>query len=83
MEDKNWIAQQLLQHEALHKFIPLLDQFKIGFQKVKVLNIIQAFPDEFLPLFTFDGGIEAADVLKTLSVEDDCKDEETFRILNN
>ena len=48
-----------------------------------MLSIIQAFPDEFLPLFTFDGGIEAADVLKTLNVEQDCKDEVAFRMLTD
>jgi len=30
-----------------------------------------------------DGGIEAADVLKTLNVEQDCKDEVTFRMLTD
>jgi len=71
MKYKDWIAQQLMQHEGLHKSVSLLDQYKHGLQKADMLSIIQAFPENFLPLFTYEGEIKAKDVLEILHIEED------------
>ena len=71
-----------MQHEGLHKFVSLLDQFKHGLQKASMLSIIQAFPEKFLPLFTYDGEIKAEDVLEILQIEEDkLQDTLTLEIL--
>jgi len=36
-----------------------------------MLSIIQAFPEKFLPLFTYDGEIKVEDVLEILHIEED------------
>ena len=75
------VSQALLTHEGLHKFTLLLEQFKKGLMKPNVLNIIQAFPKEFLPLFTFRGTINAKDVLDTLYTVQGHKDETAMELL--
>jgi len=53
-------------HEALFGIKVLLDQFKDGLQKVKVLHLIQSFPNEFAPLFISNGEISADEVVGAL-----------------
>ena len=55
-------------HEALFSIKILLDQFKDGLKNVKVLDLIQSFPNEFAPLFTSNGEeISANEVVEALS----------------
>jgi len=53
-------------HEALFSIKVLLDQFKDGLQKVKVLHLIQSFPYQFAPLFISNGEISADEVVGAL-----------------
>jgi len=53
-------------HEALFSIKILLDQFKEGLKKVKVLDLIQSFPEEFAPLFISNGKISANEVVRAL-----------------
>ena len=55
-----------MQHEALFKISKLLDQFKEGLKKAKLLKLIQNFPEQFTPLFTFTGSIPADSVINAL-----------------
>ena len=69
------VAQSVLQHEALYKISKLLDQLQLGLKDVGILDVIQAFPELFLKLFTFNGFIANADVLQALCIQDEDKGE--------
>ena len=42
-----------------------------GLKKSNVYELMKAFPNQFLPLFTFSGNIEAEDVINALFVPED------------
>lgn len=59
------IAQDIATYEGLYKITHLLDQFCDGLKKAGILEIIRAFPDEFLPLFVYKK-LTAIDVLAAI-----------------
>ena len=60
-----------MQHEALYKLSPLLDQFKEGLCKMAVLRPVQQFPQLFLPLFTFTGNVSSEEVIAAIYPDPD------------
>ena len=68
MSAKEAIAQNLFTFDALYKRQVLLDQLKEGLKLIGALKLIQAFPKEMLPLFTFQGQLTADDVLEAIDV---------------
>ena len=79
------IAQDLIAHEAIYKPSKLLDQFTEGLKKLPVYNLMERFPEQFLPLFTYTGNITADDVVDALYVHKDTEmqpdDELTMKFL--
>ena len=65
------IAQEILTHEAIFKISKLLDQFYEGLKKLRILQLIRAFPDLFAPLFTFTGDISSEMVSEALFIKDE------------
>ena len=68
-------------HEALFKIQLLLDQFKEGLKVLKVLHLIQSFPDVFAPLFTCTEDTNAEDVVKALNSRGGQEDNVAMRFL--
>ena len=48
MDNKDVIAQSVMQHEGLYKLSVLLDQFKDGLRRVKMEKLIESFPNEHI-----------------------------------
>ena len=65
LSTKSLIAQDIATYEGLYKITHLLDQFCDGLKKAGILEIIRAFPDEFLSLFVYKK-LTAADVLAAI-----------------
>ncbi len=70
---KDLIAQDILTHEAIYKNSKLLDQFCDGLKRTPVFCLMRAFPEEFLPFFTYTGCLAAADVVDALVVSPEAK----------
>ena len=70
LTNKHEVAQSIMQHEALFKISKLLDQFKDGLNQAKMLKIIQNFPEQFSPLFVFEGSVTADNVISALCTSD-------------
>ena len=51
MDNKDVIAQSVMQHEGLYKLSVLLDQFKDGLRRTNKEKLIENYPKEFAPLF--------------------------------
>ena len=68
MSTKEAIAQDLFTFDALYKRQVLLDQLKEGLKSIGALKLIQTFPNEMLPMFTFQGQL-VADVLEAIDVQ--------------
>lgn len=69
---KELVAQNIVTHEAIYNPSKILDQFGEGLKKLPaVYQLMKAFPDLFLPLFTYSGNIEAEDVIDALFVPKD------------
>jgi hemerythrin len=66
MENKAAISHSILQHEALFKIMPLLDQFKSGLEKANILSVIQKFPNQLAKHFIFFGSIDLQQLLHSL-----------------
>ena len=82
MDNKDVIAQSVMQHEGLYKLSVLLDQFKNGLEKANVEKLIKNYPKEFAPLFICSGEITAADVIETLYMRNDKMDQVTMDLLH-
>ena len=65
------VSNSLMVHEALYKISKLLDELQVGLKDIEILDVIQAFPELFLKLFTFNGFIANADVLQALCIQDE------------
>lgn len=72
-----------MQHEGLYKLSILLDQFKEGLRMANILSLLESYPKEFAPLFTFSGEIEVADAIEALyTTEEEERDEIAMRFLH-
>ena len=69
MSTKEAIVQDLFTFDALYKRQVLLDQLKEGLKSIGALKLIQTFPNEMLPMFTFQGQLVADDVLEAIDVQ--------------
>ena len=65
------IAQHVIDHEAIYSPSKMIDQFGEGLKKLPVYSLMKAFPDLFLPLFTYSGNVDLDDVIGALYVADD------------
>ena len=81
MDNKDVIAQSVMQHEGLYKLSVLLDQFKEGLRRTNMDRMTENYPKEFAPLFVFSGEINATDVIKALYTEEDKKDPVSMGLL--
>lgn len=81
MDNKDVIAQSVMQHEGLYKLSVLLDQFKDGLRRVKMEKLIESFPNEFALLFTCSGKISTADVIEALYIRRDRTDPVSMELL--
>ena len=63
--------QDISCHEVLFKASKLLDQFCEGTKQVQVLELVRAYPDLFVHLFTFTGDLVAEDVMDAVYVHSD------------
>ena len=70
-----------MQHEALYKLSILLDQIKEGLKRANILSLLECYPKEFAPLFTFSGNMEADDVIEALYTNEETKDETALNFL--
>ena len=71
MDNKDVIAQSIMQHEGLYKLSGLLDQFKEGLSRTNIHTLMENYPQEFAPLFIFSGELMATDVIKALYTRED------------
>lgn len=55
MTTKNIVAQHIFTYDALYRRSVLLDQLKEGLKEIGILKLIQSFPAEMAPLFTYMG----------------------------
>ena len=67
LSTKSLIAQDIVVYEGLYKMTHLLDQFCDGLKKAGLLDVVRAFPDEFLTMF-FCKKLTATDVLEAVCV---------------
>ena len=82
MDNKDIIAQCILQHEGLYKISVLLDQFKDGLRRSSIIaKFIECFPKEFAPLFVCSGKLTNADVIDALLARKDRTDPVAMRLL--
>ena len=81
MDNKDVIAQSVMQHEGLYKLSVLLDQFKDGLRRTNVEKLIENYPKEFAPLFICSGEIRATDVIEALYMRKDRTDPVSMGLL--
>ena len=82
MDNKDVIAQSVMQHEGLYKLSVLLDQFKDGLKKTNIEKLIENYPKELAPLFICSGEVRAIDVIEALYMRKDRMDQVSMELLH-
>ena len=73
------IAQQVVTHEVIYKMTNLLDQFCE--EKLRILQLIHAFPQLYAPLSTLLGDISTEDVSEAAFIKDETELHPEDRVL--
>ena len=71
LKNRDVVAQNIVMDAAIVKPARLLDQLKEGLEELKVLEVIQRFPEACSPFFIHTGEVEALDVLNALRFPED------------
>ena len=71
MTTKEVIGQEVMFFDAIDCVAKLLDQLCDGLRSLGVLHIMRAFPDLFLPLFTYTASVTSSDVQESVFVDEE------------
>ena len=81
MTNRDVIYQEVLTFDAIGKISNLLDQLSSGLHALGVLPVVRAFPELFVPLFTYTAAISPEEVVDTLYLSDDEEEDEVALLL--
>ncbi len=70
MNNRNTVASEIMQFEAIDRLERVLKPFREGLQTNHLLDVVQLFAPLFVDLFTFSGTLQCAQVLDAIFVQE-------------